>query len=79
MFTDVQVKYLGCFFDDATRRLKILLSASSTNTPTECLRRCSEAGYIYSGVQVYFIVMTYFKLKDAMPVSFGQKGLHLTF
>ena len=56
MFTDVQVKYLGCFFDDGTRILKIELDTSSTNTPTECLRRCSEAGYIYSGVQVYLIV-----------------------
>jgi len=58
LFTDVQVKYLGCFVDDASRKLKTYLGASSTNTPTECLRRCTEAGYIYSGNQVYFIVMT---------------------
>jgi len=52
LFTDVQVKYLGCFFDDASRKLKTYLGASSTNTPTECLSRCTEAGYIYSGNQV---------------------------
>jgi len=60
MFTDVQVKYLGCFFDDPTQIPKLILSTSSTYRPTECLRRCFEAGYIYSGVQVYLIVTTYF-------------------
>ena len=52
IFADVHVKYLGCFLDDYARKLKPELSTSSTNTPTECLRRCYDAGYKYAGVQV---------------------------
>ena len=41
IFADVHEKYLGCFFDDNTRKLNTDLGTSSTNTPTECLRRLS--------------------------------------
>jgi len=53
IFADVHEKYLECFFDDTTRKLNTDLGTSSTNTPTECLRRCHDAGYKYSGVQVH--------------------------
>ena len=53
MSTDKHVNYLGCFVDEALRKLEFSMGGSSTNTPTECIQKCFEAGYKYAGVQVY--------------------------
>ena len=55
MFTDKHVNYLGCFVDSPFRKLEFSMGDSSTNTPTECIRKCSEAGYKYTGVQVQLL------------------------
>jgi len=47
-----KLKYIGCFVDSTPRKLEINIGDSASNTPTECLRRCMAAGYIYAGVQV---------------------------
>jgi len=52
LFTDKHVNYLGCFVDEEPRKLEFSMGDSPTNTPTECIRKCSEAGYKYAGVQV---------------------------
>lgn len=48
--------YEGCFVDNSARILTTMLADSKSNTPQECAKRCGNAGYVYAGVEVSWLI-----------------------